>query len=645
MEVFILVNTQYKLSALLEMNYHEQLESAIEDQLEQHPELYTYAATDHSDFELENIDIHDTTSECFDNGTIESHIKVICQIIVYPKGKNVLSESYSTTKYFEVVVFGDLSAKLPDLKIQEIKPYDSEHWLHTYSDILLPVLYDKDYDDVALQLLMNYCGEIPTVGRPLNPMQLIDACRLSIIYAQISQYGDVQAEIIFTESDISTFDEYGELKTMHVMPGTIIIDITTLNRRKLKTLYTLIVHEFCHFILDRFAMMLRSCFDESINTIEEKTESTDDTCEADNDDLEFRNLAEAQVVKLTSRLFMPSETFNTAVNESFESYRKKYPDQNEGLIYTLVTEDLATAYRTSKQSVKMRMIYAGWTTATGCLDYVDGHYVTPYSFEDGTLQKGNTITINEETLNKIFIDYPNLLEGFMLGALVYVDSHLCINDSKFVITDKISGRYLTEYALGHTTECCLQFEVKRCKYTHRNEYGILYCLVGPDKQYMFNERDNFDTIQKLSSKLEEETSTIEMLNSITTLAGKVRYLYEQSGKKQDEIAVDAGLSRKCLDNILSGKTKQPAKSTIIQLSIGLGVSAAITLLLLGEIHVDLIKSTDPIDRAYYYLLYYFSPDLELWNKYLASRDLPQLGDATVRFENPSDIQDDFQTEM
>ena len=67
---------------------------------------------------------------------------------------------------------------------------------------------------------------------------------------------------------------------------------------------------------------------------------------------------------------------------------------------------------------------------------------------------------------------------------VYVDSHFCLNDEKYVVMVDLGIYQMTDYAYEHMDECCLTFDVRyqtdgTLSYKDFNDY-IMYRGSNPE---------------------------------------------------------------------------------------------------------------------------------------------------------------------
>jgi hypothetical protein len=101
----------------------------------------------------------------------------------------------------------------------------------------------------------------------------------------------------------------------------------------------------------------------------------------------------------------------------------------------------------------------------------DGRYVRPHAFKKGAVEKHQTYSISVDDAAVIVLSDMRLHGQASKGAYVYVDSHFCLNDPKYIANDENGHVVMTEYARLHIDECCLAFDLK---VKSKNKYGEQY---------------------------------------------------------------------------------------------------------------------------------------------------------------------------
>src|SRR5690606_20959123 len=133
-------------------------------------------------------------------------------------------------------------------------------------------------------------------------------------------------------------------------------------------------------------------------------------------------------------------------------YRREFGDVPLVDIMEPVIEELATFFCVSRQAAKIRMVDAGYYEAIGAFTYIDGRYVRPHAFKKGSVEKCQTYSVGVDDAIFVALCDMRLRDQVYKGAYIYVDSHFCLNDPKYMINDKNGRVVMTEYARLHIDE-------------------------------------------------------------------------------------------------------------------------------------------------------------------------------------------------
>ena len=93
--------------------------------------------------------------------------------------------------------------------------------------------------------------------------------------------------------------------------------------------------------------------------------------------------------------------------------------------------------------------------------YIDGVYVKPYAYKENSIDEYQTYALSIKSAAIVIASNAFLQKSFVDGKLKYVESHICINKSKYITKDDRGEEVLTKYARHHMHECCLVFDFKR----------------------------------------------------------------------------------------------------------------------------------------------------------------------------------------
>ena len=119
-----------------------------------------------------------------------------------------------------------------------------------------------------------------------------------------------------------------------------------------------------------------------------------------------------------------------------EKYLTLYPGCEPIDIMEDVIKEMALFFDVSRLAAKIRMVDLGFEEAIGTFTYIDGRYVKPHTFKQGAIKRNQTYSISVR--DAVFESSVNLAlrEKIKSGSYLFVDSHFCINDLRYIAYDE-----------------------------------------------------------------------------------------------------------------------------------------------------------------------------------------------------------------
>lgn len=364
-------------------------------------------------------------------------------------------------KYFSIIKVEDADNKVE---------FKSE-----FTDNFVPIISSNMLENVANQILKTYQPNMLETPRALDINELLALLNVELIERKLSKDNSVLGEIVFKDMKINVFEENDQPSTIRVSKGTIIVDPTIKDLRNLGSYNNTVVHELVHWILHRNYQECRMILDSRANTsfIDTSSEST------------ALNWTETEWMEwhansIAPRLLMPKKTTKQKVNELFTEYSLKYSENLKSNMFEQVIDDIADFFQVSRLAAKIRLQQLGYKEFEGIYNFVGNQYLRSYSFELKALASNQTFTISFPKACLLNINNENFRELMDTHRYVYVDSHFCLNNSKYVNMVEFGVYEMTDYAYEHMDECCLVFDIyykndrkKDISITTFNEY-IMY---------------------------------------------------------------------------------------------------------------------------------------------------------------------------
>lgn len=361
-------------------------------------------------------------------------------------------------QWFVVSGEGDLSKNLDDYAVIDVQTYNQKNKHNKpLSDSLVPYLYKKDVESAATDFLKRNYPE--ALGKPI-PLDVTDLARrmgLTIEQHHITQDYSVFGQIFFADCDAEVYDADADLMvTKHIKGGTILFDPEFYHLRNLGSVNNTIVHECVHWDRHRKAFELERLYNSEATQIKCLVIGgiKDTSVRSANDWMEW------QANVLAPRIQMPLGSFKVKASEFIKRYRKELSTFELVDVMQPVIDELALFFGVSRHAAKIRMVDAGYEEAIGAFTYIDGQYVKPHAFKKGSLERNQTYSIGAIDALIQTTMLPQLREAKLDGAYVYIDSHVCLNDPKYIVKDEQGDIAMTEYARLHINECCLAFTLK-----------------------------------------------------------------------------------------------------------------------------------------------------------------------------------------
>ena len=507
-----------------------------------------------------------------------------------------------TERWLSLYCKGNLAQQLKDFKVIQIEPYDRKSKRENLlTDSLVPILSKEQLDEVATHFLENYYPEALSEGKAISPVKLAKILGLRIKLRPITKENTVLGAIIFCDVKKELYDIASDsLVTERIKGRTILIDPYNFSQRNRGSVNNTIIHECVHWAFHHKAFELERLFDPEAYQLEKSTvASTGVSTYTPTDWMEW------QANALTPRIQMPLEPFKKKVQEFIESYQPAVVNKVT-IIDALeeVIRQIEKFYGVSKLAAKIRLLDIGFQEIAGIGNYVDGHYVQAHGFKSGFLKGNQTFSISfrdavfESNFN------PKLKEKIESGSYLFVDSHFCMNEPKY-IEIKADKTVLTDYARLHMEECCLVFDLTTRRGTGHKETFItdyvLYRDANSDIVFeaTFSKDSQINEAQLILKRNLELAPVIRELPG--NFSGALSALMKWSEVTEEELSESSLLSVMTIRRMRNDTNYRTSMDSIFQLCIGMKLPPDLSDLLL-ERSSHRLGMTE-LDRTYYTLLH------------------------------------------
>lgn len=534
--------------------------------------------------------------------------------------------------WFKVSCTADLAQNLNDFRVTGTEVYYSRGKQHDpLSDALVPIIRKEQLDDVAKDFLSRYYSEALKGHVAVNPYTLAERMGLTVEEKNLTSDGSIFGQIYFYDCEAEHYcATTGELESVAVKAGTIFVDPANFFFRNLGSTYNTIVHECVHWHLHRKSFELERLYN---------VEATQIQCQVAGGikpgiSRSATDWMEWQANALAPKILMPSEATKIKAAEFMREYLKQRGTDHQIDVMEQVIEGVAIHFGVSKQSAKIRLYELGYEVAAGTFIYLDGRYVKPHTWKEGALKANQTFSISFKDALIASIINPDLRAVREQGLLIYVDSHFCINDPKYIFYDVFGNPQLTDYARYHMDECCLIFELapEGLVNAYQKE-NYLECVLCRDINSGILFTANFADLSLNQSNLEKAKAMQKYNREISKVLRELPQLFPEAlvylmnflEVTVDSLAEASNLGDRTISRLRGGESK--TLENVVAVCIGMKLPPSVSHELVRRAGFFLTNSEK--DLAYRFLLdSCYSESIYVCNEMLSGQNIPILGQKT-----------------
>lgn len=545
-----------------------------------------------SDIEIQNV-VH---IEQIDDGTISFSVIVSCDIehSISSTGKVLFTE-----KWLDVRCEVLLGVELTDFEIINIneceQQEDADH--DKYSGELIPVISRDAFENEATKFLEKYypLALQKPVAVPIR--KIAENMGLSIIEdSLLSSELDIFGLVVFEDGNIK--DRNKNIVIRNAKRGTVLIDPRVYYERTLGTVNFTIAHECFHWYRHQpyHALMKMLGANDELGKIIQCSIGSN---VKDSEKWKAVDWMEWQANSVAPHILMPTNTAKIKISELIEKYHIHF-DGTDGYQIEKMISELADFYGLSKQAVKMRIREMGFAKVDGAFTYVNGQYVTSFSFDASALTDNQSFTISSADLFKAYCLNRDFRKAIDTGKFVYVEGHVCLDDEKYIIHSE--GRVkLTQHALSHMDECCLAFD-KGYSYQSKyqgQKYYVQMMYKTPSQvaaqEYSFEMNAHNRT---LLSQIQRASRSADAMRLYPGAFSETLVQLMKEKKLSNKKLADASLVGERTIQRLRNEEEYPTTvQTVLGLCYGLQLSVPEAEMLVGKTDFN-IKPTNPQNNAY-----------------------------------------------
>lgn len=531
------------------------------------------------------------------------------------------------TFWITITFDADLSNYLDNISAKGVELYCKKNKLpHQVSGDLTPYFTSiKDYEKEAEHYIRTHVDPNYDGSKVIPIMQIINKSGLEAYDFKFAGKIKPFGRIFFEDGTCRVFDREEQKEiTSHISKNTICVDLQKNSSHSEHSKNITLAHEMSHYILHRKAFY----FQKLVNTdlVEFSCNYSGLTVKGFSSDL-LRKM-EIQASIMGPILLMPRKALTAYVKKEIALY--DLFETNDPLMYiSQIIDDVSKEFHVTKYAARRRLFDIGFFQHSDACIWINGHYIKPFSYKKGTLADDETYVISYEQLKNLELN-KSFREMFNLGYFVFVEDHVCLNDSRFITKDSKGDLCLTSEARHRVDTCCLKFKLKDV--SKSDPTAMLNSLYRDlNKELCYNvslalTNSSLEKRMNAAKRIRYKNNVLEAKKNIMSMDFKdaLRYLYKFQGMSQQELADAAGLSRKTIERYLRRDEQGtlPDKPCAVRLCIGLKLNRDLSIMLCTKAHHS-FDEADDLDSAYIQVFDTMTEHrLEYIEKYFIASDLP-----------------------
>lgn len=473
------------------------------------------------------------------------------------------------------------------LGMLENKPDHDSLW--KLDKFLVPCLRRDEIDEYAEKIWQEYFPEAAKDPGRRSPHILAEKLHLSVISKSLYKRGDIRSIIFFHEGTVTVQPprEPGKREDPPTheeqMPANTILLNSQMNSSLGHDLD--IYHECIHYEWHYLFYRLQDMHNNDIKQLETVRRSVlRDTADP-------THFMEYQARYGSFGVMMPKsfmlKSVDSLYKEAYEGKRRDGYFDHDGRRFEFIARKIAGDCLLSKACVRARLIQLGFIAAIGALNYVDGHYITPFAFSDmGNCSCNKTYVIDRKTITRLYRDDRDFQRIMQSGNFAYVDGHVVYCESDNIVVSSYGAR-LSGWANAHIDRVSLRFSKD---YIGNHQYvcsfGQMNNKEAAENVFRFLDLSGSMTLkdrQKAADRLVEEMPL--SFHSALTFIMKGRCTV-------DELVNRIPISRSTLLRLRTEERKQYNLDQIIAICIGLHLPPWLSDILLDRAKLS-VKRVGP----------------------------------------------------
>lgn len=625
-------------AAYLEDVYYNQIFSKIKSYLFNNKgrlDLSTSVVPDPSYVELSDFQIMGISYHESDINRIECKITIRAEVEISGRGRRDY-ESDSTECWLSIPFAATLKNGLKHVNIGHASEYSRELFRaeDALTKYLVPYIYAKDLDKHAEKFLERYCPQALKEPMPLPIKEIVEQMGLTVYHAPLP--GGIFGRTYFNDANVEVYGNKActEIVEKSISPGTVLVNPDVFFMRNIGSVNNTVIHECVHWDKHYKFFELQKLLNPDIQAIScavvEEYKKRSNQLE---DELSWM---EWQANALTPKILIPAKTGKAKLSEILNRLRSSFQGHlRNGYIMELAISEFADFFKVSTTAAKIRAVELGFEQAAGVFNFIDGKNYPPFSFQKGSLKKGQTFIIDRNNIIVESLFNQDLVDDFKAGRFIHAGGLFVINDPKYVNIIEDTEPALTEYALEHVDECCLVFDRTTRVSSHYDDsfYRICFlCRDADSKSFVeakFNPREGKnEDVQKRAREMATIVAEAKRISDIlaevpSSFCGTLDYHIKRRKYTNEKLEERTGISSRMLQDYRNKKDAKPTLQSVLALCIGLNLHPSFSYDLIAKAGCNIMTASEEFLVYRYLIDNHHMENIFMWNEKLRDAGIPQ----------------------
>ncbi len=583
-----------------------------------------------SDFQIMSINYHES-----DTDRIECKIAIRAEVEISGRGRRDY-ESDTTECWLSIPFSATLKNGLKNVNIGYASEYSRELFRaeDALTKYLVPYIYAKDLDKHAEKFLERYCPRALKEPMPLPIKEIVEQMGLTVYHAPLP--GGIFGRTYFNDTNVKVYGNKActEIVEKSISSGTVLVNPDVFFMRNIGSVNNTVIHECVHWDKHYKFFELQKLLNPDIQAIScavvEEYKKKPNQLE---DELSWM---EWQANALTPKILIPAKTGKSKLSEILNRLRSSFHGHlRNGYIMELAISEFADFFKVSTTAAKIRAVELGFEQAAGVFNFVDGKNYPPFSFQKGSLKKGQTFIIDRNNIIIESLFNQNLADDFKAGRFIHAGGLFVINDPKYVSIIEDTEPALTEYALEHVDECCLVFDRTTRVSSHYDDsfYRICFlCRDADSKSFVeakFNPREGKnEDVQKRAREMTTIAAEAKRISDIlaeipSSFCGTLDYHIKRRKYTNEKLEERTGISSRMLQDYRNKKDAKPTLQSVLALCIGLNLHPSFSYDLIAKAGYNIMTASEEFLVYRYLIDNHHMENIFMWNEKLRDAGIPQ----------------------